>query len=106
MDFKNFTLAELKSNFQNLQIQFSINNEKNDLISVKEFQIFSKEKLTISDHLEMRVYKGSENLYLDFNAYLVNDAKFDLFRPVSICIFSKDFHGELKNVINEILKQS
>lgn len=61
---------------------------------------FKKEtKYTISDHLQMRVETGSENLYLDLTIY-----PFDGYTPQILRICTKDDHRGLKDLMKYIIQ--
>ena len=108
MDFKNLTFEDLKKYCKefsaDISVMFTPYNKSNERFNLKDFKLFKKEILTISDHGFFEVSKGSENLYLDFLVYLKNDPI--IFEPASIQIYTKEDHENLKKIIFEIINQS
>ena len=66
----------------------------------KPMIVAMNEVVSISDHLNMQVYKGSENLYVDFSIWRGDDVE------VEIELYTKDNHERLKEVIIELIKQA
>ena len=98
MDYKNFTLAELKNRIENLDINFRFDDKNENKIK----NLFNTEKITISDHVNLYIQKGSENLYFDIDIYLLEN---DFFGSSKLTIYSKDSISELKKLISEIIEQ-
>ncbi len=113
-NFKNFVLSSLIEEINNdIHVNITKPGYKKDLPLdpyfmdletpeiKKELKTFLADPLTISDHLNIQVQKGSENLYFDLTVYnLENDKEYIL------NFWTKDQHQELKNLIKEIIKQA
>ena len=69
-----------------------------------EIKIIESEFLTIGDHSEIEVSKGSENLYFDFSCYIEDDEK-KFYSQIKISIFTKENHDFLKEVIKLFINQ-
>ena len=88
INFKSFTTQEIINISPDVRI-----------INSKDFK--PSETLTISDHIELTTNKGSENLYCDVTVY-----KIDAYTPIILRLYTKEAHNTLKEIINEIIKQS
>ena len=101
IDFKNFKLAELKAaligDVKAYQVKKVEYTEVKDFTNA-EIKIIESEFLTIGDHSEIEVSKGSENLYFDFSCYIEDDEK-KFYSQIKISIFTKENHDFLKEVI-------
>ena len=93
MDFRNFTIKKLESNYANGYVY--------DVFFTHSPEIKKDDELTISDHLNLQVQKGSENLYLTLSVYKVKE-----YEEFEIYVYTKDNHKRLKSLIIEIIKQA
>lgn len=84
--FKNFTITQLK-------------NILEPGVSIRNADDFKKDTiLTISDHPDLGITTGSENLYLDIIVY-----KNDSDKPYKLKLYTKDNHKYLKKLICHII---
>jgi hypothetical protein len=93
INFKNFNLQGLQSINPNISFKIKNNTKK------------PADNLTISDYFFItHISKGSENFYFDFVVYSA-DGNNDETEHVINC-YTKDQHQELKEIINELIKQA
>ena len=93
IDFKNFTLNQLRS--FNKWITFRIENNT----------LKPADNLTISEHfLCDYLGKGSENMYFDFSVYSADDPNDETEHKIKC--HTKDQHEDLKRIIKAIIKQA
>ena len=106
-NLRNFKLNELKSLLTDDIRILNILKDSYPLttnFTAKEMKIISSEYLTIGDHSEIEIHKGSENLYFNFLCYLINE-DFEIYHAIKISIFTKDNHKELKEIIKVFINQ-
>ena len=96
INLRSFTLEELKNYFMTDEDKYS----SDVFIKKVDHNVSDTEELSISEHLTMEVYKGSENLYVDILMWKNNCT------DVGIQLHTKDAHDKLNQFINEIIKQS
>lgn len=89
-------------NFMNFTVE-QINSVNVD-ISAIQHQLTEDTKITISDYLQMDIYKSSENMYADIKVYLVDEPNNE--KSYLLSIWTKEAHEALKELIQEITKQS
>lgn len=94
MDFKSFTLKELRD-ANKWANGCNIVNENSD--------IKLNDKLTIGDYIDLRAYKGHENYYLNLVVYKVDPSEQ---KAHDLMIYTKEAHQEMKELIKNIISQS
>ena len=89
-NWKNFTIKDVENKYishTDAQISFDYQSPTKNA------------ELTISDYLDVNIYKWSENIYLEIIVYAgYNERK--------LKIYSKDNHELIKNIAKEIISQS
>jgi coenzyme F420-reducing hydrogenase beta subunit len=91
INFKDFSITELRKMLKE--------DSDIEIINYSEFDI--KARYTISEHLELYVSKGSENLYFDLTVY-----KNDNEEAYTLNLFTKEQHEILKNLIIHVLSEN
>jgi len=86
INYKNFRCFEITSNYSDVCF---IDNE-----------LKKGDNLTISDHLDIHVYKGGENVYCDLVVYCDDSEK-----PYTLKFYSKENLKGFKDLISDIIKQ-
>ena len=89
INFKNFCINNLDTLYKNKDIFFEAEEIKNS------------EAITIGEHLECSINKGSENIYFMLIVYKLNK-----FTPIELKAYTKEAHADLKKLIIEIINQS
>lgn len=94
MLFKDFLLHELKEHIK-----------QHDDVSIKfhceyNFSMFKGETLTISDHPNITLTRGNENLYITMDIYIGESEK-----AYKLDIWSKENHEGVKEIMKSIINQ-
>ena len=61
------------------------------------------EPIYVPEAFNLQIYKGSENIYLEVDVYLLERA---IFEPFFLKVWSKEDHDKVKELANEIIKQA
>lgn len=101
INFKNFKIEELTG--EDVQL-LKLTDEKENNFDPVAKKVIESEFLTIGANIDIQIHQGSENLYFDFLAYLVDDNKPLSWKPIKIQLYTKDNHPKIKNMINTLIQ--
>ena len=94
MLFTDFYIHELKEyikQYDDIEIRFEYKYN---------LSLFKRETLTISEHPNITLTKGSENLYLNLDVYIGESEK-----VYKLVIWSKENHEGVKEILKSIINQ-
>jgi lipopolysaccharide export LptBFGC system permease protein LptF len=100
LNFKKFTINQILDISQDIDTIRTY--EENDAHEIKNFK---NEPLTVSEHETGNISKGSENLYFEFKAYILDPKNKRESDEVNIHLYTKDDHDTLKAIIGHYTNQ-